>query len=86
MEPQFTPQSVPHTKRYVIYAFSVAILAGLGWWLWTQFGSSAPSSPATDAEVADELSKIKDPAEEIPKVNPFEQENPIDNAYKNPFD
>lgn len=86
------------SKKYIIGIVILAVLVVVGWIFFAPQGGKdsneiIPSSPITTDMPQSTLGGsiyegvTKNPAENIPDVNPLQREtNPLDGAYKNPFE
>lgn len=66
----------PHRGAVVATIIILLLVVSVFYYLWKN-----QSTPADTA-----LQPVQNVAEQLPETNPLQNTNPIDNAYKNPFE
>jgi len=74
-------------KQWVLYVVVALLLgAGVGYWYGTTVGSERGRSELIAEQKAQEEEEKRKAQEELVKAaNPFEETNPLEGSYQNPF-
>ena len=74
-------------KMLIPIGIAAAVVLGIFIWIIIKDEKAMPTFSPTPYVAPEEFENISHPADTIPETNPFKKsENPIEKAYRNPFD